>query len=29
MLTQKKSFSKYLRFGRKKPSYDNKAVLLD
>lgn len=29
MLTQKKSFSKYLRFGRKKPSYNNKAVLLD
>jgi len=29
MLTQKKSFSKYLRFGRKKPGYDAKAVLLD
>jgi len=29
MLTKKKSFSKYLRFGRKKPSYDAKAVLLD
>lgn len=29
MLTKKKSFSEYLRFGRKKPSYDAKAVLLD
>ena len=29
MLNHKISFSKYLRFGRKKPSYDAKAVLLD
>ena len=29
MLTKKKSFSKFLRFGRKVPSYDAKTVLLD
>jgi len=29
MLNHKKSFAKYLRFGRKKHSYDAKAVLLD
>ena len=29
MLKHKVGFSKYLRFGRKKPSYDSKAVLLD
>lgn len=29
MLTKKKSFSKFLRFGRKVPSYDAKAMLLD
>lgn len=29
MLQHKVGFSKYLRFGRKKPSYDSKAVLLD
>ena len=29
MLKHKTGFSKYLRFGRKKPSYDVKAVLLD
>ena len=29
LLRHKTSFSKYLRFGRKKPSYDAKAVLLD
>jgi len=29
MLTHKKGFSKYLRFGRKKPSYDAKAMLAD
>ena len=29
MLKHKKSFSKYLRFGGKKPSYDAKAMLID
>lgn len=29
MLTHKTSFSKYLRFGRKKPSYDSKVMLAD
>jgi len=29
MLSHKNGFSKYLRFGRKKPSYDSKALLLD
>jgi len=29
MLKYKTGFSKYLRFGQKKPSYDAKAVLLD
>ena len=29
MLTKKKSFSKFLRFGRKVPNYDAKTVLLD
>jgi len=29
MLKHKADFSKYLRFGRKKPSYDAKAMLVD